>query len=113
MRAWSASFLTSVTNWSMSKSPLLSVKPNSFRTLGAGKRGSFPYFRWCGAEKTARHRARFGRISGKERQVEPRILARAEHPISPPDIDANVLQVLSRLATDCYQAALERGARPD
>src|ERR1700729_3932576 len=62
---------------------------------------------------TARHRARFGPISGKARQVEPRILARAEHPISRRDIDANVLKVLYRLAGAGYEAYLVGGGVRD
>ena len=44
--------------------------------------------------------------------MEPRILARAEHPISRRDIDANVLKVLYRLAGAGYEAYLVGGGVP-
>jgi poly(A) polymerase len=46
-------------------------------------------------------------------QLEPRILARAEHPISRRDIDANVLKVLYRLAGAGYDAYLVGGGVRD
>jgi poly(A) polymerase len=45
--------------------------------------------------------------------LEPRILARAEHPISRRDIDANVLKVLYRLAGAGYDAYLVGGGVRD
>ncbi len=45
--------------------------------------------------------------------MEPRILARAEHPISRRDIDANVLKVLYRLAGAGYDAYLVGGGVRD
>ncbi len=45
--------------------------------------------------------------------MEPRILARAEHPISRRDIDANVLKVLYRLAGAGHQAYLVGGGVRD
>ncbi len=46
-------------------------------------------------------------------QLEPRILARAEHPISRRDIDANVLKVLYRLAGAGFEAYLVGGGVRD
>ena len=62
--------------------------------------------------KPARGHASFGANSG-ETQLEPRILARAEHPISRRDIDANVLKVLYRLAGAGFDAYLVGGGVRD
>lgn len=62
--------------------------------------------------KTARRRARFCPNHGLT-QVEPRRLARAEHPISRRDIDANVLKVLYRLAGAGHEAYLVGGSVRD
>jgi len=64
------------------------------------------------AVKSARCRARFLSNRGLT-QVEPRILARAEHPISRRDIDANVLKVLYRLAGAGHEAYLVGGSVRD
>src|SRR5580658_5111072 len=62
--------------------------------------------------KPARGHASFGANSG-ESQLEPRILARSEHPISRRDIDANVLKVLYRLAGAGFDAYLVGGGVRD
>jgi len=65
--------------------------------------------------KSARRRASFGTNSGQTEAVElePRILQRAEHPISRRDIDANVLKVLYRLAGAGFEAYLVGGSVRD
>ncbi len=64
------------------------------------------------AMKTARRSASFGTKFGLT-QLEPRILHRAEHPISRRDIDANVLKVLYRLAGAGFEAYLVGGGVRD
>ncbi len=62
--------------------------------------------------KTARRSASFGAKFGLT-QLEPRILHRAEHPISRRDIDANVLKILYRLAGAGFEAYLVGGGVRD
>jgi poly(A) polymerase len=62
--------------------------------------------------KTEARRASVG-ANSDELQLEPRILARAEHPISRRDIDANVLKVLYRLAGAGFEAYLVGGGVRD
>jgi poly(A) polymerase len=66
----------------------------------------------AGAMKTARRSASFGTKFGLT-QLDPRILHRAEHPISRRDIDANVLKVLYRLAGAGFEAYLVGGGVRD